>query len=134
MSNTQMQDAFIQCGKALKALETIIEKPIDPDRAFIDASIQRFEFSIELFWKLLKRIIAMQGKELRFPKEILQEAYMSKLIDDEKIWIAMLTDRNQTSHTYDQDLADIIYEHIKNRYYPIMQKTFDQLHKRFGHE
>lgn len=35
-------------------------------------------------------------------------------------------DRNQTFHTYDETLADQIYERIK-RYYPTMQKTYDRL-------
>lgn len=53
----------------------------------VDASIQRFEFTVELFWKLLKRSIISLGREVNFPKEVLQEAYLSKMIEDEKIWL-----------------------------------------------
>jgi hypothetical protein len=44
----------------------------------------------------------------------------------EHIWIEMLEDRNQASHTYEPVLANEIYQKIKV-YYPILQKTYDAL-------
>jgi hypothetical protein len=43
--------------KALQSLEAIAFKPFQKDRSNIDATIQRFEFTIELFWKTLKTIL-----------------------------------------------------------------------------
>jgi nucleotidyltransferase substrate binding protein (TIGR01987 family) len=123
----KIQQTFTNLSKALVNLEIMLERPMDEDRANIDASIQRFEFSIELFWKLLKRIIEQLGKETSFPREVIQEAYSGKLIDDEKIWLKMLYDRNQISHTYDEALADQIYTAIKTEYYPVMRAALNQL-------
>ena len=39
----------------------------------------------------------------------LKEAYKGYLIDNEEQWLQMLKDRNLTSHTYDEKLADIIF-------------------------
>lgn len=125
-----MKQSFESLEKALKTLEIILNKPLDKDRSVIDASIHRFEFSIELYWKLLKRIIASLGKEVNYPKEVLREAYAGKLIHDENIWLAMLNDRNETSDTYNEEVADKIYMHIKV-YYPIMKETFSKLYKNY---
>lgn len=127
----QVRNSFSRLEKALISLKTIIDKPVDKDRAYIDASIQRFEFTVELFWKCLKRLIEEKGKEVNYPKDVLQEAYAGRLIDNESTWLKMLHDRNRTSHTYDEALADEIYGHIKSDYYPIMQKTFDLLYAKY---
>ena len=99
--------------KALIALEDIYLKPVQEDRANIDATIQRFEFTFELSWKFLKDYFFEQGLELYYPKEVIKEAFLAKLINNEEIWIKMLQDRNLTSHTYDEELADKIYHNVK---------------------
>jgi nucleotidyltransferase substrate binding protein (TIGR01987 family) len=126
----KIQLGFQQLGKALIALEVVLNKPMDPDRSNIDATIHRFEFTIELYWKLLKRILESLGKEVTYPKVVLKEAFAGKLIDDELIWLSMLNDRNQTSHTYNEEIADEIYLHIKN-YFPVMNETFRKLQNQF---
>ena len=126
MSNYQIEQAFLRLEKALKALGVVVVKPIDPDCAYVDATIQRFEFSIELFWKLLRLLLSSKGVDATYPKDVLREAFAGKLIDNEQIWLSMLRDRNLTSHTYDEDLAAIIYANIKN-YYPVMTATLKEL-------
>ena len=127
---SKLQLSFDRLENALKSLDAMLNKPLDKDRAVMDASIHRFEFTIELYWKLLKRIIESLGKEVSYPKEVLREAYAGNLIDDEITWLAMLNDRNETSHTYNEDVANKIYEHIRS-YYPIMKKTFDVLYQKY---
>lgn len=123
--------AFKTLGKALTALEIMAQKPTDPDRGVIDATIQRFEFSIELFWKALKKLMLDLGKETQFPKDVLREAYANKLIDNETVWLNMLADRNETSHAYDEELADKIYAHIKNHYVSAMRDAYDNLIEKY---
>lgn len=128
MIDNRIEQSLQQAKKALQALGVMVYKPMDEDRGNIDASIQRFEFTIELFWKLLKRILEAKGVEVRYPKDVLQEAYAGGLIDDEKMWLKMLRDRNLTSHTYDESLADEIYAHIK-LYYPILEQALQKVEK-----
>ena len=125
-----MQEFFQKTEKALTALEIVTIKPAEKDRINIDATIQRFEFTIELFWKLLKKILLTKGVTTQYPRDVLQEAYAGSLIDDEQMWIRMLDDRNQTSHTYDEDLANQIYERIKT-YTPIFRNTLMKLKEQF---
>lgn len=127
----KIQQTYTNLSKALNKLEIMLARPMDEDRANIDASIQRFEFCVELFWKFLKRIMSQLGTETNFPREVIQQAYAGNLIDDEQQWLQMLKDRNETSHTYDEELADRIYGMIKTTYYPLMRKTFNQLSGKF---
>ena len=112
--------------KALIALESIYLQPMRQDRSNIDATIQRFEFTFELAWKFLKDYFAERDLELHYPKEILQQAYQVKLIDNENIWIKMLQDRNLTSHAYNANLADMIFERIA-LYVPELRALADKI-------
>lgn len=60
-------------------------------------------------WKLLKNILESKGVKVQYPKNILQEAFQGHLINHEQIWLKMLEDRNMTSHTYNEELADQIF-------------------------
>ena len=122
---------FKKLEKALLALSTMINEPMHENRMNVDATIQRFEFSIELFWKLLQKILATKGEELVYPRDILRAAYKGKLVLNEQVWLSMAKDRNLTSHTYNEELADEIYRNIKN-YFPVMQQTFSALKKEYG--
>ena len=119
---------FEKFQKALLSLEAIYLKPTQEDRSNIDATIQRFEFTFELGWKFLKDYFFERGVELNYPKEILQEAFNVNLIDNENVWIKMLKDRNMTSHTYDQKLADEIFLRIK-LYVPELRNLFNKINE-----
>lgn len=79
----------------------------------IDATIQQFEFTFELGWKFLKKYFLTKDILLNNPKEVLQEAFVVGLIGNEKVWLQMLTDQSNTSHTYDEKLADELYMRIR---------------------
>jgi nucleotidyltransferase substrate binding protein (TIGR01987 family) len=111
MSKSQIK--FEKFKKALLSLEAIYLKPMQEDRSNVDATIQRFEFTFELAWKFLKDYFFERDIELHYPKEVIQEAFNVHLIFNEDIWIQMLKDRNMTSHTYDEKLADEIHARIK---------------------
>lgn len=111
--------------RALMRLEEALLE--DPNNSLVvDGTIQRFEFTVELFWKTLKRILLSEGIETKTPKETLKEAYQAGWLSNEKAWLQMLKDRNETSHTYDHESALKIWENIKS-YFPEMKKTLNTL-------
>lgn len=127
MERNPREEAYLKAQKALSSLKQMLDKPVQEDRATIDAAIQRFEFTIELFWGLLKRILKSKGVDAVYPKDILRQAYAGNLIDDdESQWLSMLNDRNLTSHTYNIDLADLIFARIKG-YYPVLENALTKL-------
>lgn len=126
MSEKQIRDAFDEVEKALLALNVALKQPALESNLHIDGTIQRFEFSIELFWKLLKRLLASKGVVAQYPKDVLRQSFAGGLIADETMWLDMLNSRNLTSHTYNEDLAEEIYEKIQG-YYPFLQTAFNTL-------
>ena len=125
-ANSRLELAFQQTGQAIAALKQMVEKPMQEDRSNVDACIQRFEFTIELFWKLLRRILETKGVVVLYPKDVLRAAFSGQLIDHETQWLGMLNDRNQTSHTYNEKLADEIYHRIQG-YFSVIATTYATL-------
>ena len=103
MADNPLLTGFI---KALGRLEEALAEP--PSALVRDACIQRFEFSFELCWKAIKENLKQQGLECQPLKSCLREAFRQGWIDDEKAGIVLLDDRNLTSHTYDEELAEVI--------------------------
>jgi nucleotidyltransferase substrate binding protein (TIGR01987 family) len=114
---------FLDLSEALEKLAEIINEPEHKSTYVREAAIQRFEFCIELFWKVLKKICILEGVPVNSPRGTLQAAYQINLISNEKLWLDMLEDRNLTSHTYKQSLAKEIYQNIKS-HYKIMLEAF----------
>ena len=118
----QTEQSFDQLQKALNGLEEILLLKPSVSRVEIDAAIHRFEFSIELFWNSLRKLLFDEyGIEVNAPKTTLQQAYANNLISVEAMWLSMLNDRNLTSHCYQEKLADEVYARIK-KYAPFMQE------------
>lgn len=97
---------------ALKRFSEALDEDLSNPLA-IDGSIQRFEFSFELAWKLLKKVLMdLEGIEALSPKKTLQFAFKLGWIESESAWLLMLNDRNLTSHTYREECAQEIYSHL----------------------
>ena len=129
MSAIKIQQSMTNLEKALSRLNDALQIP-NPDQLYIDGTIQRFEFTLELFWKTLKRLLAVEGIETDTPKATLKEAFQIGWLHDESAWLQMLQDRNLTSHVYDETIANRIFQDIK-KYFPEMQQVFKELKQRF---
>ena len=123
---------FQQLNNALLQLENATQISVSASRLEIDGTIQRFEFTFELFWKALKKKLFDDFSiEALGNKNVLQQAYAMKLINNETMWLAMITDRNLTSHTYKQNLADQIYQNIK-KYAPFLRQELHNIMKAYS--
>lgn len=92
--------------------------------------IQRFEFTHELSWKVLKDYMEYQGiAEIRGSRDAFRQALNSNLISDPS-WMESIQTRNITSHIYDEDITNTIFEEIIKVYYPLMitlRKTMNKI-------
>ncbi len=129
MTLDNVTDKYNSFSKAVDRLEESLKRDIS-DELVIDAVIQRFEFTYELAWKLLKLHLSFNGiAEVRSPRETFKESFASGIIKEGNVWIEMLDDRNITSHTYDEEEAQKIYEKIKNKYFILFKTLRDSLSK-----
>ncbi len=95
--------AFDQFHEALKIAKSDLEKA---------GTIQYFEFTYELAWKTLKRILNGRGKDLNSPKPVFREAALEKLIDNPELWFDFTKDRNETVHSYNKLIANNIFKDL----------------------
>lgn len=54
-------------------------------------------------------------------RDAAREAFQTGLIEDGEGWMEMIRSRNQTSHTYQQKVADAIGRLIVERYFPLFR-------------
>ncbi|MDE6234446.1 MAG: nucleotidyltransferase substrate binding protein [Muribaculaceae bacterium] len=83
--------------------------------------IQRFEFTHELAWKVMKDYLEYQGVKVMGSRDAIRNALNHNLISD-KVWLKSVDARNLTSHTYDEEIADEVFESITNIYLPLFQE------------
>jgi nucleotidyltransferase substrate binding protein (TIGR01987 family) len=112
---------------ALSRLDLALAQPVNE---FVrDSSIQRFEFTFELFWKSLKAYAEESGLEAFSPRDSIRIAFQLGVIQESPEWFRMLEDRNLTSHTYNEATADSIYSHLPT-YTQLVRQALEDLTRR----
>jgi nucleotidyltransferase substrate binding protein (TIGR01987 family) len=110
MDTERMEERIADYLKAFGQLEKAARQP--KDEYLRDSVIQRFEFTHELAWKMLKLRLEAEDIFVRTPRETMQAALQAGLIEDGNAWSDLQKMRNLTSHTYNEDLADDVYTYV----------------------
>lgn len=108
---TKLQAQYADLTKALTKLKEALAQP--ETEISRDATIQRFEFTFEMSWKVMHSIAKTNKPKLYGVKAIIREAAALSLIDNPELWLKFLEDRNLTVHTYKEELAKEVYSRIK---------------------
>ena len=74
-----------------------------------DACIQRFEYCVELAWKVSMRKL---GSQTKFAKPAVREMARGDLIDNADVWLGFIEARNESSHSYDENVARKVFAEI----------------------
>lgn len=83
-----------------------------------DGLVQRFEFTHELSWKLMKAYAEYQGYDgIGGSRDATRKAFEMNLIPDGQIWMDMIKSRNDISHNYDDEIATDVVDNILNVFY-----------------
>ena len=108
---------FSPLEKAITSLNRALARACDAhgDEELRDACIQRFEYTFELCWKMLKRQLE---QELPNPSEVDGYSYRHLfrigaergLVQDVEAWFDYRERRDITSHTYDEEKAARVFE------------------------
>lgn len=93
-----------------------------------DGLVQRFEFTYELSWKLMKDYAEYQGHaDIGGSRDATRKAHEMGLLDDAQVWMEMIRSRNETSHVYDNDKAETVADRVLTVYYPQMLAFYTRM-------
>ena len=91
---------------------------------FRDSTVQRFEFTVEILWETIKTYLKqMEGIDCKSPKGCIKDFFSVGYLNENevKIFLEMIDDRNMTSHTYHEEVAEKIFQDLKF-YLPLIEK------------
>ena len=112
-------------GQLTEAIENNGENPIDIIKEGI---IQRFEFTHELAWKVMKDFLEYEGfQNVLGPRSATKEAFNKALISDGQIWMDMIESRNKTVHTYHENILEVEYKKIVKLYFPLFEEFYNKM-------
>lgn len=153
MEDIRWEQRFSNYNKALSKLEESVnyinhnfladESELDTedlgyvvDELIKEGLIQRFEYTHELAWNVMKDYAFFQGNStVGGSRDATKEAYKLQIIENAETWMDMIQSRNKTSHTYNESIANEIFGKIINEYFPLFlnfRKTMEE--KRSGEQ
>ena len=123
-------------NKAINSMERAVNRSqrTPDDEELRDAVIQRFEYTYELCWKMLKRQLEEESPypsavdALSF-RDLLREGAEKGMIRCVEDWFIYREQRNITSHTYDENKAISVYNTALN-FLPDARDLLNELEKR----
>ncbi len=99
-------------------------------RASKDSIVQRFEYSYDGFWKVLRHYLRVRYSILNAnsPKEVFRQLVLNEICSEEEgdLLVEMANDRNETTHSYNSDQTDEISERIP-KYYECMMNIVSRI-------
>ena len=127
MKKNELKKSLNRFAQAVKRLEEgVVKGHNDLEK---DGVIQRFEFTFELLWKCLMIFLENKGVVCKTPKDCLKQAFRIGLIEDDKVYLRMLEDRNMMSHLYSREESREVFDRVKGIHLPVMRALAARLKK-----
>ena len=133
------QYRFRNFTRALALLREAIEQMNEASRTGrtfsdleLEGTIQRFEYTWELAWKVLKDYLQNEGIVLSeiTPKTVIRAAFQANLIADGETWMQALDVRNKMSHTYDFTKFEEAIKQVEGHFLPAFEEMYAYLLER----
>ena len=124
---------FNNYKKALSNLSEAVELASQRELSRLEKQglIQSFEYTYELSWKTIKDFFESKGEvEILGSKDAFRLAFNRGLVTMGEVLMETVESRKQTTHTYNEDVANEIYHDIIDKYY----SAFKELEKIFDRE
>jgi nucleotidyltransferase substrate binding protein (TIGR01987 family) len=128
--DTRWKQRFSNFSRALSLLREAMEEDVFSLKQLEkEGIIQRFEYTFELAWKVLKDKMEFDGIVLDqiSPKAVVRQAFAAKYINDPDTWLKMIGDRNLMSHTYDFVKFEAVIQSIADSYLPMLDEWYFSL-------
>lgn len=120
--DVRWKQRFQNFTNALKHLKYAVTELKDPSDLEKEGTIQRFEFTHELAWKLMKDYLEYEGiAGMTGSRSATREAFNKGLISEGQIWMDMINSRNKTVHTYINKILEEEYHNIIHSYFYLLE-------------
>ncbi|PIW59863.1 nucleotidyltransferase substrate binding protein [Shewanella sp. CG12_big_fil_rev_8_21_14_0_65_47_15] len=108
--------------KALGQLVSALSQYDEHAEALIKEGIlQRFEFTHELAWKVMKDYLEYEGHQGITGSRSASRLFFSLgLVTDGQVWMDMIESRNRTVHTYDEQVLEQEFAKVQQAYAPAL--------------
>jgi len=131
MELKRLQKQILLFEKANKSLQKVFLEQEKFSELEKDWVIQRFEYTVEIWWKTLKKVLEYSKLDfIPAPKEIIRESYKLGFLEKLELWEEFLDIRNQMSHVYSDYYSKDNFEFIKLNHLEIT-KTIEILKNKF---
>ena len=105
------------------------------DEIVKEGLIKRFEYTHELAWNVMKDYAIYQGNPtVGGSRDATREAFQLQLFSDGHVWMDMISSRNLTSHTYNEETANEIYNKVLDSYLPACIEFKDNMEAKISGE
>lgn len=105
-------------AKAFDQLRKAVKEVKEPTQLEKEGTIQRFEFTHELAWKVMKDYLEYEGiSGIMGSRSATRQAFNKGLIQQGQVWMDMIESRNRTVHTYDAEILEREYALIVGHYF-----------------
>lgn len=128
-ADIRWKQRFYNFQRAFGLLRSGLESSEQLNQLEQEGIIQRFEFTFELAWKLLKDLMEHDNLvvERISPNAVIKQAFAGKYIIDAETWLKMASDRNLMSHTYNFATFEEVIARIRQDYMPMLEIWYDGL-------
>ena len=123
---------FQNFNKAFQVFQRRIDEheKYPDNEAYQMALVKSFEIIQELSWKTLKDYLENEGVDVKdSPKDVFRHAFQNELILKIEPWMESVIKRNETNHTYDENILQETVRYITNDFYPIVRDLYFRLQK-----
>jgi nucleotidyltransferase substrate binding protein (TIGR01987 family) len=118
---------FAKFKKALEQLKKFVDKG-NLNELEQQGLIKAFEYTFELSWNVIKDYYEYQGVAgIQGSRDAFRIAFNRGLVEDGESWQAMVDDRVNTSHTYNEEIAHEISEHVLKSYFFMFESLKEKL-------
>lgn len=108
--------ALKKFNQAVDIISNKLEWGEEIDDLLEEGLIQRFEYTHELAWKVMKDYAQYQGyTNIQGSRDAFRKAFEMGIIENEA-WMESINDRNLTSHNYDDETVAEILKAIIDTY------------------
>ena len=119
--------AVARLQNAAKIISTEKQFSGEVDDLLKEGLVQRFEYTQELAWKVMKDYEEYQGyTDIQGSRDAIRKAFQMGIIEDQA-WMSTISSRYLTSHCYDEEEFNMVFNQIIHDYLPIFLKFSEKM-------